>query len=121
VPEGLADAAKRLALGLAVLVSVDLQRDGQPWVAEDDLRVAGRDAKVLEQGGGGMPQIVDLGVADAVERADEITRLDRPACLGGEDEAVVLPGAAELLAVGGRVKAVRPGRPTDACPQSWET
>jgi len=127
VPEGLADAAKRLALGLAVLVSVDLQRDGQPWVAEDDLRVAGRDAKVLEQGGGGMPQLVDLdvaefvGVADAVERADEITRLDRPACLGGEDEAVVLPGAAELLAVGGRVKAVRPGRPTDACPQSWET
>ena len=49
MPEGLADAAKRLALGLAVLVSVDLQRDGQPWVAEDDLRVAGRDAKVLSR------------------------------------------------------------------------
>ena len=107
MPECLTEAAERLALGLAILVGIDLQRDGQPRVAENDLRVAGRNAEVLEQGGGGVPQMVDLdvtefvGVADAVERADEITRLDRSACLGGEDEAVVLPGAAELLAVSG--------------------
>ena len=63
MPECLADAAKRVALGLAVLVGVDLQRDGQPRVAENDLRVAGRDAEVLEQGGGGVPQMVDLGSA----------------------------------------------------------
>ena len=73
-------------------------------MAENDLRVAGRDAEVLKQGRGGVPQMVDLDVAelvlvvDAVERADEITRLDGSACLGGEDEAVVLPSAAELLA-----------------------
>jgi hypothetical protein len=76
-------------------------------VAEDDLCVARRNAKILEQGCGGVPQMVDLdvaklvGVADAVERADEITRLDGSACLGGEYEAVVLPGAAEFLAVDG--------------------
>jgi hypothetical protein len=39
--------------------------------------------------------------ADAVERADEVARLDGSACLGGEDEPVVLPGAAEFLTVGG--------------------
>jgi hypothetical protein len=88
-----------LALGLAILVGVGLQCDGQPRVAENDPRVAGRDAEVLKQGCGGVPQMVDLDVAelvlvaDAVERADEITRLDGSACLGGEDEAVVLPGA----------------------------
>lgn len=54
-----------------------------------------------------MPQVVDLdvaelvGVTDAVERANEVARLDRSACLGGEDEPVVLPGAAEFLTVGG--------------------
>jgi len=46
-----------------------------------------------------VPQMVDLdaaelvGVADAMERSDEVARLDRPTCLGGEDEPIVLPGA----------------------------
>jgi len=44
VPKGLADAAERLPLGLAVFVGVDLQGDGQPRVAEDDLSVASRNA-----------------------------------------------------------------------------
>jgi hypothetical protein len=91
-------------------------------VAEDDLRVAGRDAEVLEQGGGGVSQMVDVdvaefvGVADAVERADEITRLDRSACLGGEDEAVVLPGAPRPS---GPTPSLKPGTPPQAPPLPW--
>jgi hypothetical protein len=74
--------------------------------AEDDLSVAGRDAEVLEQGRGCVPQVVNLDVtqavrrADAVERADQVPRLDRAACLGGEDHSVVLPGTAQLSTVG---------------------
>ena len=88
--ECFADAAERVAVGLAVLVCVDLQSDGQPGVAEDDLSVAGRDAEVLEQGRGRVPQVMDLdgpelvAVADSVERADQVARLDRPAGPGRE-------------------------------------
>jgi hypothetical protein len=37
VPERFADPAECFALGLAVLVGVNLKRDGQPGVTEDDL------------------------------------------------------------------------------------
>jgi len=98
-------AAERLALGLAVLVGVDLQCDGQPRVTEDNLFARAGTPRFLSSVAV-MCQVVHLdvtqvvGVADAVERADEVARLDRPTCLGGEDEPVVLPGAAGLLAVG---------------------
>ena len=55
--ESIADFQQRIALSLAVLVGIDLQGDGQPGVAEDDLCVAGGDTKVLEQGRGRMPEI----------------------------------------------------------------
>jgi hypothetical protein len=47
VAESNADPLKRLKLCLSVLVAVDLLGDGQARVAEDELGVAGRDAKVL--------------------------------------------------------------------------
>ena len=90
MPQCFADPAECLALGLAVLM-VDLQDDGQPRVAKDDLSVASRDAEVLEQGRGRVPQVMDLdppelvAAADSVERADQVARLDRTAGLGGED------------------------------------
>jgi hypothetical protein len=64
------------------------------------------DPSGLHLPGGVLPRLrdaVDLdvakfaGIADAVERADEIARPDRSAWLGGENEPVVLPGTAELL------------------------
>jgi Glyoxalase-like domain len=70
-------------------------------MAEDDLCVTSGDAEVLEQGRRGVPQVVDpdvaelAGGADAVERTDEVARLNRAARLGREDEPVVLPGAAK--------------------------
>src|SRR5450755_4574157 len=94
-------------LRLAVLVSVDLLRHGQPGVAEDQLRIAGGDTKILEQRGSGVPKVMKLdhpraaGLAEAMERTDEVTRLDRPSGPGGEDEPVVLPGPAQLVEVGG--------------------
>jgi hypothetical protein len=53
-------------LGLPILVGVDLLRHGQAGVAEDELSVAGRDAQVLEQGRGGVPQVVNLDQPQAV-------------------------------------------------------
>jgi hypothetical protein len=42
-------AAERIELCFVVSVGVDLQRDGQARMPEDDLGIAGRDAKHLEQ------------------------------------------------------------------------
>jgi hypothetical protein len=53
-------------------------------VAQDELGVAGRDAKVFEQCGRSVPQVVKLdcayaaGLADAVAGPDEVARLDWP-------------------------------------------
>jgi hypothetical protein len=53
-----------------------------------------------------MPQVVQLddpepvSVADAAERPDQVSRLDRPACPGGEYQPGVLPGAAQDGTVG---------------------
>lgn len=47
-------------LRLPVLVGVDLPSDIQPGVTKDDLGIAGRDAEVLEQRSGGVPQVADL-------------------------------------------------------------
>jgi hypothetical protein len=40
--------AQSFALGLAVLVGIDLQRHGQPGMTEDELSVTGRNLQVLE-------------------------------------------------------------------------
>lgn len=73
---------------------------------QDELRIAGRDSQVLEQSCGGMPQMMQadhpqpVSVTDAAEGPDQVPRLDRAARPGGEHQAVVLPSAAELGAVG---------------------
>ena len=61
-----------LAVGLAVLVGVDLQRHGQPGMTEDELGVAGRDFEVLQQGGGGVPQMVHADGPQAVMVTDAV-------------------------------------------------
>jgi len=57
-------------LRLAIFVGVDLQSHGQARVAQDELRVTRRYAEVLEQGRGGMPQVVNLDRPQAMSRAD---------------------------------------------------
>ena len=105
--ENVADPAECFPLCLAVLVGVDLQGDGQPGMAQDQLGVAGRDLQVLQQGGGGVPQMVHgddpqpVCVADPAEGPGEVARLDWSSCFGTEDEAGVLPGAPQLQPVGG--------------------
>jgi hypothetical protein len=65
-------------------MGVNLERHGQPRVSEDELRIAGRDAKLLEQGRGGLPQMVHfdgsyMGVgADAAEGADKVASANLP-------------------------------------------
>jgi hypothetical protein len=70
VAERIADPAEGVSLCLAVLVGVDLQRDGQPRVTEDELGIASRNAEVLQQCGGGVPQVMHLDQAQIVMRAD---------------------------------------------------
>jgi hypothetical protein len=95
------------ALGVVVGVGVDLQGDGQPGVAEDDLRVAGRDGEVFQERGDGVPDVVDgdhadvVLLADAAEGADEVPRLDRSARAAGEDQVGAGPGRARAEAVAG--------------------
>jgi hypothetical protein len=102
----IADLAQRIALRLLVLVGVDLQGDREPGMPEDELCIAGRNSQILQQGSCRMAQMVEanhpkaVGVADAAEWPDQIPRLDRPASFSGEDQAVVLPGATELDAIG---------------------
>ena len=80
-------------LRLVVFVGVDLLGYSQAGVAEDELGIAGRDAEVPEQGRSRVPEVMELdrpyaaGSADAVERADEVARLDWLPCPGREDEA----------------------------------
>jgi len=72
---GFAVAASRDVLGQA---GTHLQGDGQPRVAENDLRVASRNTEVLEQGRGRVPQVMDLDRPDLVApqiRWNERTRL----------------------------------------------
>lgn len=104
----IADLPERVPLRLPVLMGIDLQRHGKPGVAEDQLGVASRNPKVLQQCGGGVPQVMKLDrsesvivAADAPERAEEVTRLDWSASPGSEDQPVVDPRVAELLAVRG--------------------
>src|ERR1700735_4996609 len=46
-PQRITDLGERAALGLAVLMGVNLQRHGQSRVAQDELGVAGRNPQVL--------------------------------------------------------------------------
>ena len=68
--EEVVQPGERVELGFIVGVGVDLQRDGQARVAEDDLRVAGRDAEGLQQRGDGVPDVVKLDQPDVVRLAD---------------------------------------------------
>jgi len=78
-------------VGFFVLVAVDLQRDGKPGVAEDELSIAGRNTQVLEQCGCGVSEMVQFDVAepvagaDAVERPGKVARFDWSAGSGGKD------------------------------------
>jgi len=64
-------------------VCVDLERDGQAGVAEDDLRVAGRDSECLQERGDRVPDVVHgdepdvVVVADAAKGAHQVARLYR--------------------------------------------
>ena len=105
--ENVSDPAQCFPLRLAVLMGVDLQRDGHPGMAEDQLGVAGRDLQVLQQRRGSVPQMMHrddpqtVRVADPAEGPGEVARLDWSSCFGTEDEASVLPGRAHLQAVSG--------------------
>ena len=74
-------------------------------MAEDHLSVLWRYGKLLKQRRGGVAQCVNADTADAVviadsgEGPDEVARLDRTPCLGGEDQACVGPRRAETFAV----------------------
>ena len=92
------EPGERIPLGFVSGVGVDLQGRADPGVPEDGLGVASRDAKVLQQRGDRVPDVMDLDqpdvvvIADASERPDEVARLHRTAGPGGEDEAGALPG-----------------------------
>jgi hypothetical protein len=109
--ECVADLPERVPVSLPVLVGVRLQGDCKPGVPEDELGVTGRDPAILQGRRGGVPQVMQrddpelVDLADALERADEVPRLDRPACPGAEDKPGVLPGAAKIGAVGGLASA----------------
>ncbi len=91
--------------GGLVHVGVDLLRGRDVGVPEDDLRIAGRDAQVLEQGCGGVPQGMETDLADAVavadagEGPDEVARLDRTAGAGGEAASRYRSGCPDALIV----------------------
>ena len=61
-------------------MGVDLQRDSQARVPQNDLRVTGRNAEDLQQRGNGVPHMVKLDqqdvirLGDAPERPDEVPR-----------------------------------------------
>jgi hypothetical protein len=86
-------------------------------VPEDDLSVAGGDAKVFEQGRGGVADRVQADLADAVvvadaaERPDEVTRsIGRPVLVAGIGPGRAEHGAVCLLAVPASSKG-RAGEP----------
>lgn len=99
--------AERVAAGDLIDVRIDLLSGGDMGVSEDHLRVTSRHAKVFEQGSSRVPQGMDTDlpdtgvVADPGERADEITRLNRPPRPGSEDQPGIRPGATEFGPVGG--------------------
>jgi hypothetical protein len=113
VLESLAAAEKPIQAGQGIVsgffidVRVDLHRGRDVRMAEDHLRVARRYAQLLEQGRGGVPQVMDpdhpelVVVADAAEGPDQVPGFDRTTAAGSEHESGILPGAPECLAVSG--------------------
>ena len=73
--EEVVQPGKRVELRLIVGVGVDLQRDGQARVAEDDLRVAGRDAEGLQQRGNRVADVMKLDQPDIARLADAVRSL----------------------------------------------
>jgi len=86
----LLDACNRLRLTLDISVLVQLLRRRDVRMAEDELRIAGGHAQVLEHRGCRMAGVMQLDVrqpgltADLVEGADEVLRIDR--CAGAAEE-----------------------------------
>jgi hypothetical protein len=86
-----------VSLAIAVTVGVDLQRDRDPGVAKDLHRIALWDSQRLEQRGHRMTEVVEPDLAQAcpidqpLERADQVTWLDRLAAACGEHQVIASP------------------------------
>ena len=94
-----------VALGLLVGVCVDLQRHGQPGVAEDDLGVASRHAQVLQERGDRMPDMMNRDHANGVL---------------GVVSTTGKPGGGELGCGPRLIRSRRVSRRQEAMPPGWQ-